>query len=435
MTAGSRGDVAPFTGLGHGLAQAGHEVTVVTHESFSGLVREAGLGFHGLPVDPRAELRTEAGQQLLTSHNGPGKLARVLVMARRLVDGMVPGMLEAARDSDVLLLSGSVAPLGQVIAGGLGLPSRGVYLQPIAPTGAFPPPVLGTRSFGAAGNRLAGRAVNEALDLVFARAARFVERRHGRPRRRLPTRRRPREQQDWPIHHGFSPLVVPRPTDWRPGLTVGGYWWPYTSPAVELAPEIRRFLDAGPAPVFVGLGSPTVPDPRRVSDLIVRALRKAGLRGVIQSGWSGLGAEGDDMLTIGEAPHSLLFPRMAAVVHHAGAGTTAAGLRAGVPAVPMPVWFDNAFWASRLTALGVSPGAVPLRRFTTPDRLADALVTATRDPSYRHRATVLAERLSEEDGVAPVRTALENLYRASGHGTGHPRTPQGRGPKTTGSST
>ncbi|MEU0402065.1 glycosyltransferase [Streptomyces sp. NPDC006197] len=345
-------------------------------------------------------------------------------------------MLEAARDSDVLLLSGSVAPLGQVIADGLGLPSRGVYLQPITPTGAFPPPVLGIRSFGAAGNRLAGWAVNEALGLVFARAARLVERRHGRPHRRFPTRRRPREQQNWPVHHGFSPLVVPRPTDWRPGLTVGGYWWPYTSPTVELAPKVRRFLDSGPAPVFVGLGSPTVPDPRRVSDLIVRALRKAGLRGVIQSGWSGLGADnndGDDMLTIGEAPHSLLFPRMAAIVHHAGAGTTAAGLRAGVPAVPMPVWFDNAFWASRLTALGVSPGAVPLRQFTTPDRLADTLVAATRNPSYRQRAAVLAERLGEEDGVAPVREALENLHRAAGHGAGRPDTPQGRGPKTTGS--
>ncbi|MFD0369597.1 glycosyltransferase [Streptomyces sp. NPDC127114] len=409
ITAGSRGDVAPFTGLGHGLVRAGHDVTVVTHESFGGLVREAGLSFHGLPVDPQAELRTEHGRRLLTTRSGPGKLATALAMAGRLVEAMVPGMLEAARASDVLLLSGSVAPLGHAIAEGLRLPSSGVYLQPVAPTTAFPPPLAGTRPFGGRGNRLAGRAVNAALDLVFSRAARAVEHELGVPRLRSRDRRRNRERRHWPVHHGFSPLVVPRPADWRPGLTIGGYWWPYAAPTAELPPAVRDFLDAGPAPVFVGLGSPTVPDPERVSRLIVRALREAGRRGVIQSGWSGLRADGDDMLTVGELPHSLLFPHMAAVVHHAGAGTTAAGLRAGVPAVPMPVWFDGAFWASRLTALGVSPGPVPLRRLTSPRPLATALTAATRDPAYRRRAAALAGRLRQEDGVAPVRAALEHL--------------------------
>ncbi|MET9949941.1 glycosyltransferase [Streptomyces sp. NPDC006339] len=418
MTAGSRGDVAPFTGLGHGLARAGHEVTVVTHETFAGLVREAGLAFHGLPVDPRAELRSEHGRRLLTSRSGPGKLARVLAMARKLVGDMTPGLVAAARASDVLLLSGSVAPLGRALAEGLGLPSRGVYLQPLAPTGAFPPPVVGTRSCGRAGNRLAGRAVNAALELVFAEAVRAVETELGgpHPRSRTRARARGRASRAWPVHHGFSSLVVPRPADWRPGLTIGGYWWPYTSPDAELPQEIEAFLSAGPPPVFVGLGSPTVPDPERVSDLLVRALRRAGLRGVIQSGWSGLRADGagDDMLTIGEVPHSLLFPRMAAVVHHAGAGTTAAGLRAGVPAVPMPVWFDGAFWSARLTALGVSPGPVPLRRLTTPEPLAAALAAAVRDPSYRRRAAALAERLRQEDGVAPVRDALDRLGESAG---------------------
>ncbi|MEV4948916.1 glycosyltransferase [Streptomyces sp. NPDC053755] len=407
MTAGSHGDVAPFTGLGHGLARAGHDVTVVTHESFAGLVGRAGLGFHGLPVDPRAELRSEHGRRLLSSRSGPGKLAWVLAMARRLVGDMAQGMLEAARASDVLLLSGSVAPMGHAIAEGLGLPSRGMCLQPLAPTRDFPPPVVGTRSCGRAGNRWAGRAVNAALDLVFAEAVRALEGELGVRHRRSRARRRARERQDWPVHHGFSPSVQPRPADWRPGLTVDGYWWPYDPPTAELPRDVRDFLDAGPAPVFVGLGSPTVPDPERVSGLIVRALRTAGLRGVVQSGWSGLRVEGDDVLTIGEVPHSLLFPRMAAVVHHAGAGTTAAGLRAGVPAVPMPVWFDGAFWAARLATLGVSPGPVPLRRFTTPDVLAAALTAATTDPAYRRQATAVAARLRGEDGTERVRAALD----------------------------
>jgi UDP:flavonoid glycosyltransferase YjiC (YdhE family) len=134
----------------------------------------------------------------------------------------------------------------------------------------------------------------------------------------------------------------------------------------------------------------------------------------MQAGWSGLHADGDDMLTIGEVPHAALFPRMAAVVHHAGAGTTAAALRAGVPAVPMPVWFDGAFWASRLTALGVSPGAVPLRQLTGPEVLADALTAAVGRPEYRLRAAEVAAKLRQEDATTPVLAALERYERGAG---------------------
>jgi UDP:flavonoid glycosyltransferase YjiC (YdhE family) len=114
------------------------------------------------------------------------------------------------------------------------------------------------------------------------------------------------------------------------------------------------------------------------------------------------------MLTVDEVPHSLLFPEMAAVVHHCGAGTTAAGVRAGVPAVPVPVQFDEGFWAERLVAAGVAPGAVPLRRLTA-DTLAGALVRATREPVFRDRARELGARVREEDGVGRVVEAVGRL--------------------------
>lgn len=158
----------------------------------------------------------------------------------------------------------------------------------------------------------------------------------------------------------------------------------------------------------MGLGSATVPDPARVSTEIVRALRRAGLRGVIQRGWAGLTATGDDMLTIDEVPHSALFPHMAAVVHHAGAGTTAAGLRAGVPAVPVPIQFDESFWAARLVALGVAPRALPLRRLTA-DTLGAALIRATRDAGRQERARTVGAHIRAEDGAAPVVAAVNRL--------------------------
>ena len=407
MTAGSRGDVAPFTGLGHRLARAGHEVTLVTHGRFEPLAARAGIGFHALPVDPRAELESSRGRALHRSTTGVGKLARVVAMARALAVEMADDLVAAARASDVLLLSGSVAPLGHAIAEGLRLPSLGLNLQPLAATREFAPPMLGTGSWGALGNRIAGVGLNLAVEQVFAAALPPVRARLGLPPTRTAAALRARERQGWPVLHGFSPRVVARPRDWRSGLDVTGYWWPYDGDA-PLPDVLGDFIEAGPPPVFVGLGSATVPDPARVSTEIVRALRRAGLRGVIQHGWAGLTATGDDMLTIDEVPHSALFPRMAAVVHHAGAGTTAAGLRAGVPAVPVPIQFDESFWAARLVALGVAPRALPLRRLTA-DALGAALVRATRDTGCQERARTVGAHIRAEDGAASVVEAVNRL--------------------------
>ncbi|MFD3540079.1 glycosyltransferase [Streptomyces sp. NPDC058662] len=402
MTAGSRGDVAPYTGLGAGLVRAGHEVTLAAHAVFEPLVAGSGVRYHPLPVDPRAELHSERGRRLHDARTGAGKLVRLVAMAREAADEVTASLVEASRGGDVLLVGGSLGPLGYAIAEALSVPAVGLHLQPLHPTGEFPAPILGTRPLGRVGNRLSGQAVATSVELVFADAVKSL-RRHGLPAAGRRRGRRPR-----PVLHGYSELVVPRPRDWPAELEVAGYWWPHETGC--LPQELEDFLAAGPAPVFVGLGSATVPDPERSSRAIVTALRAAGVRGVIQRGWAGLDGGSDDMVTVDDVPHSLLFPRTAAVVHHAGAGTTGAVLRAGVPAVPVPVQFDAAFWASRLTALGTAPEVVPLRRLT-PDALAGAVRRAVSDSSYRVKARALADRLEGEDGIAPVLTALDRPAR------------------------
>jgi UDP:flavonoid glycosyltransferase YjiC (YdhE family) len=415
MTAGSRGDVAPYTGLSHALARAGHEATLVTHERFAGLAKEAGIGFHALPVDPRAELESGAGQGLHRAATGAGKLARMIALARSVVAEIAEAMVAPAEQADVLLFSAVLAPLGHVLAEGLGLPSLGVNLQPLAPTGDFAAPVVSARSLGRTGNRLSARAVNAALDLIFVEAARGLRRRLGLPAAGVRATRHARERERWPVLHGFSPLVVPRPRDWRAGLEVCGYWWPYCSPTAQLPTRVRDFLLDGPPPVFVGLGSATVPDPARTSAALVCALRAAGLRGIVQRGWAGLHAEGDDMLTVDDLPHALVFPHTAAVVHHGGAGTTAAALRAGVPSVPIPVQFDAFFWAARLSSLGVSPGSVPLRGLDA-RALTPLLTEAARSDAYRDRARQLGALIRAEDGCGPVVSWLDRLGSPSPRG-------------------
>jgi sterol 3beta-glucosyltransferase len=177
--------------------------------------------------------------------------------------------------------------------------------------------------------------------------------------------------------------------------------------------DLCRFLDAGPPPVFVGLGSTNPGDAERLSGVVAAALRRAGQRGVIQAGWAELSASGDDMITIGDVPHEWLFPRMAVVVHAAGAGTTAAGLRAGVPSVPIPVTRDGPFWSYRLTTLGVSPGAIRFKKLTV-DRLAVAVREAVTNPVYTRRATELAADLATEDGSAQVLATVTNSPEPSG---------------------
>jgi UDP:flavonoid glycosyltransferase YjiC (YdhE family) len=407
MTAGSRGDVAPYTGLGAGLAGGGHEVTLATHGLFEPLAAGSGVCFHPTPVDPLAVSHSDRGRDLHASTSGLGKLLRVVSMARSAAEEMTDALVQAARGADVVLAAGAVAPLGRAIAEGLSLPSLGLFLQPQHPTREFGAPMLGGRSLGTVGNHLGGRAVISAVDQVFTQALHRLRTRHGMALRGPSAIRRAHERAHWPVLHGFSERVVSRPKDWRPGLEVAGYWWPYDTRA--LPGDVEEFLAAGPPPVFVGLGSATVPDAEHLSAEIVRALRTAGRRGIIQQGWAGLAARGDDdVITVGDVPHALLFPRTAAVVHHAGAGTTAAVLRAGVPTVPVPVQFDGGFWAARLVALGTAPRAVPLRHLTAAS-LASALHRATSDPHHRVRAQELARGLAEEDGVAPVLAALDRL--------------------------
>ncbi|MGK4584088.1 glycosyltransferase [Kitasatospora sp. HPMI-4] len=410
-TAGSQGDVAPFTGLGARLRECGHEVALATHARFADAAHSAGLGFHPLPVDPRSELASARGQRLLRASTGPRAMAELLRMGRRFTPALGRSIAEAADRAgpDLLLLSMVTAPLGQIVAEALDLPSVGLSLQPIHPTGEFASPLLGgDRSLGRLGNRLSAHGAHLALDRLYAPAVRDLRRRLGLPRQRAGALRRAHTRAGWPVLHGFSPSVVPRPADWGPELAVTGYWWPHLSADWQPPAELADFLRAGPAPVCIGFGSLVVADAGRLGQVVSDALRIARLRAVVQAGWTGLRVTGDDVLTVQEVPHQWLFPQAAAVVHHAGAGTTAAGLRAGVPQIPVPGQLDAPFWAARLTRLGVSPRPLPLAGLTA-DRLAAALREAVDDPRYRLRARRLAARIDAEDGAGAVRDLLARL--------------------------
>ncbi|MFE9666562.1 glycosyltransferase [Microbispora bryophytorum] len=398
---GTRGDVAPYAGLGVRLRAAGHEVAIAAHEPYAEPVTDAGLEHLPLPGDP------------LSALTGRISIGAFKEYSEQLMDGLT--QIAEQQEADVLLL-GVAGAQGSHVAEAMGVPSMGVHLQPIDPTGDFPPVMsLFQGSLGRWGNRRAARLAFEvpAAGPLLAGMSTKMRARLGLPPMTPRDLYRRRESTHWPVFHGVSPLVLPRPADWRPGLEITGYWWPLQPRDWRPDPVLRDFLASGPTPVFVGFGSLAGTRAEQYTDVAVQALRRAGLRGVLHTGLRGHISDG--VLAVGDVPHDWLFPRMAAVAHHCGAGTTGAGVRAGVPAVAVPVMNDQPFWASRLTALGVAPAAIPFRRLT-PARLAAALTSAVTDPAYRQRAQALSVRVSAEDGAAPVVEAVNRLRVTRGPG-------------------
>ena len=151
--------------------------------------------------------------------------------------------------------------------------------------------------------------------------------------------------------------MVPPPKDWPDWIHVCGYWF-LDSPDIGWTPPepLLSFMNSGSRPVYIGFGSIIVPDPDELTRTIIEAIKKAGIRAVISKGWSGRRPEveqikiefPDSIFTLDSVPHDWLFPQMAAVVHHGGAGTTAAGFRAGLPTCIYPFFGDQFFWAARV---------------------------------------------------------------------------------------
>jgi UDP:flavonoid glycosyltransferase YjiC (YdhE family) len=417
VSAGSWGDIAPHTGIARRLTEAGHTVTLATHDRLAPQIRARGLAFRSLDMDisdlfgAAAEEGDDGVFQPARGAASPlTNLRQGASLIRRLAEG-VRGAMDPAPGAgpapDLVVLSATVAPLGWHVADALGVPTIGAYLQPATRTSEFPPPFLsGAVSFGRAGNRALTDLMHVVIDTGAWPAVRRLRAELGVPPCRPAARRRRLEEDRWPVAYGYSPTVVPRPADWRAGLDVTGYWFPPHPQGWEPPADLVDFLAAGPPPVLVSFGSMAAGHGERVSRVARDALRRAGVRGIVQAGLAGLSVADDDILTVDEVPHDWLMPQCAAVVHHSAAGTTASGLRAGIPAVPVPVRTDQQFWAHRLTALGVSPGPQPFRRLRADD-LADALRRATTDTALRERARWIAGRIAAEDGAGRVVEMVE----------------------------
>jgi sterol 3beta-glucosyltransferase len=288
----------------------------------------------------------------------------------------------------------------------------------VEPTAARPCPLLPPwpdHFSGAAGRRAGYRLVNRLATRFGTGPVQKWRRERGLPPRALAMDLR-HDAKGRPVLllHAHSEALLPRPDDWPPHAVVTGLWRLPQAAHWQPPPALQAFLDGGPLPVYVGFGSMVGRDPTGLAGLVIEALRLAGLRGVLARGWGGLQADAvpAHVHLIDEAPHDRLLPLMAAVVHHGGAGTTAASLHAGRPSVVCPFFGDQPFWGRVVHDAGLGPAPIA-QRYLTPARLAAAMREAVETDAMRVAAAAIGRRLQAEDGVGHAVRQLERWHAAA----------------------
>ncbi len=395
LALGSRGDVQPYVSLGKGLTGAGHHVRVATFETFRDMVIEQGLGFHPVTGDAQALLQI-ASQHNMTSTRNPFKVMKAVMRSYgSIVDDYVAAFSsDALNDSDAILNQLPGGLFGVDLAEKLRIPYLTVSVIPLTPTHAFPSPLLASQSLGGFFNIQSYYFSAQLLWWFFRPKIREF-------RRKLRLADPPRlfKWVDSPVINGFSPQVIPRPADWGSQVHITGYW---RLDEAEWQPpdDLVSFVEAGAPPVFIGFGSMIAPDPDALTKTLLEAVQRSGQRAVISKGWANLGgvALPENIFLVDYAPYHWLFPRMSAVIHHGGSGTTGLALQSGVPSMVVAFGADQAFWGERTRKLGCGVASIPVKQLSV-ENLTASIQALTTNKRLREQARNLGQLLTAEKGI------------------------------------
>lgn len=412
LALGSRGDVQPAVALGVGLRRAGFTVRLGSYAKFADMAAQHGLAFQKIEGDITAVLQSDAGKEMLNSRN-PLKLGRVMRDSlRQTYFQAAQDVIAACANAEAIVSVGVVYYAAASVAEARQIPLFQANLQPLLESRAFPnallplPPVQ---------TGLVNRLTHPFSEQIFWELLRPIVNKSRQELFHLPpfpywrpiTRH---VQQGLPTFFAFSPQIIPKPDDWPVNAHVTGYWFLDNGADWQPPPHLLNFLADGDPPVYIGFGSMNNRDPQATAELVIEALQLTGQRGILLSGWGGLHADDvpASILLVDSVPHDWLFPRMAAVVHHGGAGTTAAGLQAGVPSILVPFFADQPFWAQYVQRLKVGPTPIP-RKMLMIDKLAGAIETAVTNRQIKQDAAAIGEKIRAEDGVGRAVALMQQV--------------------------
>lgn len=403
QTLGTRGDVQPYIALAINLMARGHEVQLAAPIQFADWAGEYRVPFAAMPGDLLALLDSAEGTAAIAAGKGFRAgfklLKHVRPLMRAFLDEEWQALLRFQPDVIVYHPKSFGAP---TMAAALGVPH--VLASPIpgfTPTNEFPSPFLPFASLGPF-NRMSHHLAIDGARVLFSKelkAWRAIT---------LKSFKRTSLKAPAGTLYAYSPAVLPKPRDWGRDVLVTGYWF-LDHPAWQPDPDLDAFLGAGPPPVYFGFGSMPGVAPEAMASLILDALRITGKRGLLCAGAGaiGKGNMGERAFFLVNAPHDRLLPRASAAVHHGGAGTTAASLRAGLPTQIIPFFGDQPFWGRRVELLGAGPPPLE-RKSLTATGLAQALV-ALDAAAIPTRAAELAAAFTRDRGVSAASDFLERV--------------------------
>ncbi|KAI9753342.1 MAG: hypothetical protein M4579_005200 [Chaenotheca gracillima] len=436
MVIGSRGDIQPFLQIGKVLReQYGHRVRIATHPAFKKFVEnDSGLEFFSVGGDP-AELMAfmvkNPGLLPSLSTVRAGEIGRRRDQMFDMFQGFWRACINSTDDeTDLgnLKLIGTKLPFiaDAIIANPpcfahihcaekLGIPLHLMFTFPYSPTQSFPHPLANIKktNIDASYTNFMSYPLVELMtwqglgDLVnkFRVKTLALE--------PVSTLWAPGQlyRQKVPHTYLWSPGLVPKPPDWGPEIDIAGFVFLDLGSTFEPPDSLVKFLDAGPPPVYIGFGSIVLDDPDKFTSIVFEAVEKTGVRALVSKGWGGLGGGDipDNIFMLENTPHDWLFPRVSAVVHHGGAGTTAIGLKCGKPTMIVPFFGDQPFWGSMCSRSGAgSHHSVPYKKLTA-QKLAEGILQCLTKEAQTNAATIAKDISKEGDGAA---NAVKSFHRS-----------------------
>lgn len=405
LTYGSRGDVQPFLALACGLQKRGHVVKLAAPHRFENFVGAYGIPFVPLAGEPEeiSKLINDAGMNAI----------KTIASMRDYIFSIAPQVSRSAfaacEGAELIIHSFLFTVGGHSWAREHNIPDVSVQTFPMfAPTREFPnaalaqlPPGslsylshwLATQIFWFGGNVGYGSARRANPDIPF-------------PKKLYWPFDKVRPPHLWtPLLCAYSPNILPHPSDWDEHVHVTGYFF-LAEESYQPPDELFDFLAGGASPVCISFGSMVNRKVGRIDQIVREALRRTNNRGIILSGWGDVkNQSSNDLLYLESAPHDWLLPRCKMIIHHGGAGTTAAGLRAGIPNIVVPFTADQPFWGNRVYAAGVGPRPIFVRNLSV-EKLTQAVAEAESN-AIRERTRAIGQKIRSEDGVKDAMELIE----------------------------
>lgn len=407
ITIGSEGDVRPYVLLAKELIRRGHQVKIAAFNSFEGLIRENNIDFYPLTGDAKNFI----GKIMEPNVNGLTYLMHLRSALSSSIAKLLEDMYLSCEDAQAIVGTFFGTTMYS-IAEKKDIPCIQTHFFPIDYNSTMPISSAPIWPLGPLWHKATYRIGHFLISIVEKiYLSSWRKSKNMRPHKISTTLDNSLKGEYIPTLYAISPSLISKPKEWGEHIHLTGFWVDKKSDAIKYTPEAEliSFLDKHQKVIYIGFGSMVSGDMDKTLNIVLKAIEEAGVPAIISKGWGGdsLNLQTKDKIyAIGHVPHAWLFDRVTAVVHHGGAGTTAAGLMAGKPTLIVPFGGDQFFWGDRIFKGGLGPKPIPRKKLTV-KKLAKGLTKLVDSKDFEIKARELQKDLLKEDGIKSAVDIIE----------------------------